>query len=129
MEYKDYYNILGVKKNATADEIKKAFRKLAKKYHPDKNKGNAQAEEKFKEIGEANEALSDPEKRKKYDRLGKDWKKYEQAGGGPGGFDWSQYSGGGGQRTQYTGDIGDLFGGGDGDFSDFFSNLFGGEFS
>ena len=65
MEYKDYYKILGVEKSATQDEIKKAYRKLAMKYHPDRNPGNKSAEEKFKEITEANEVLSDPEKRKK----------------------------------------------------------------
>jgi curved DNA-binding protein len=70
MDYKDYYKILGVDKKATQDEIKKAYRKLAVKYHPDKNPGNKQAEEKFKEINEANDVLSDSEKRKKYDELG-----------------------------------------------------------
>jgi curved DNA-binding protein len=78
MEYKDYYKSLGVGKNATQDEIKKAFRKLAIQYHPDKNQGNKIAEEKFKEISEANEVLSDPEKRKKYDEVGDNWKHYEQ---------------------------------------------------
>ena len=76
MEYKDYYKILGVAKTATTDEIKKAFRKLAVKYHPDKNPGNKSAEEKFKEITEANEVLSDPEKRKKYEEVGENWKYY-----------------------------------------------------
>ena len=70
MEYKDYYKILGADKKASQDEIKKAYRKLAVKYHPDKNPGNKEAEEKFKEIGEANEVLSDPDKRKLYDQLG-----------------------------------------------------------
>ena len=70
MDYKDYYKILGVKKDASADEIKKAYRKLAVKYHPDKNAGNKAAEEKFKEANEANEVLGNPEKRKKYDELG-----------------------------------------------------------
>ena len=70
MEYKDYYKILGVEKTATQDEIKKAYRKLAMKHHPDRNAGKKSSEEKFKEITEANEVLSDPEKRKKYDKLG-----------------------------------------------------------
>jgi len=122
VNYKDYYKVLGVSKNATQDEIKKAYRKLAKKYHPDKNKGNKEAEEKFKAIGEAHTVLSDPEKRKKYDQLGADWEQYEQFKGQNRGqdFDWSQYMGGGGQRTFTTG-------GGAGDaFSDFFRTFFGG---
>ena len=73
MTYKDYYKILGVDKNASIDDIKKAYRKLAIKYHPDKNKGDKTAEDRFKEINEANEVLSDPEKRKKYDAFGEDW--------------------------------------------------------
>ncbi|HEX3019628.1 MAG TPA: DnaJ domain-containing protein, partial [Chitinispirillaceae bacterium] len=73
MEFKDYYQILGVNRNATQEQIKKAFRKLAVKFHPDKNPGNKQAEAKFKEITEANEVLGDPEKRKRYDQLGENW--------------------------------------------------------
>lgn len=80
MEYKDYYKILGVEKNATQDAVKKAFRRLAVKYHPDKNPGDKKAEEKFKEINEANEVLSDVEKRKKYDELGANWNAYQQHG-------------------------------------------------
>ena len=99
MNYKDYYKILSVGKTATQDEIKKAYRKLANKYHPDKTKGDKAAEEKFKDINEANGILSDPVKRKKYDQFGVDWKHYEQAGAQPGGFDWSKYTGGrGGQE-------------------------------
>jgi curved DNA-binding protein len=124
MEYKDYYKILGVEKAATADQIKKAYRKLARQYHPDVNPNDATAEQKFKEVNEANEVLSDPEKRQKYDQFGADYQRYEQAGAsnagrGPGGFDWSQYAQGG------QGGFGDFGGGGD-DFSDFFSSLFGG---
>src|SRR4030095_11571020 len=78
MEYKDYYKILGVEKNATADEIKKAYRKLAVKLHPDLNPNDKEAQKKFQEINEANEVLSDPEKSKKYDQYGKDWKHAEQ---------------------------------------------------
>jgi curved DNA-binding protein len=127
MEYKDYYKVLGVSKTATQDEIKKAFRKLAVKYHPDKNKENKEAEEKFKEINEANEVLSDVEKRKKYDELGENWKYYQQSGGSQSqDFDWAQYANQGGGQTQYTyeGDFGDSFGGSG--FSDFFDTLFGG---
>ncbi len=123
MEYKDYYKVLGVSKSATKDEIKKAYRKLAVKYHPDKNKGNKQAEEKFKEINEANEVLSDDEKRKKYDQFGENWQYYEQSGN-QGGFDWGRYANQGGQ-TEYTFTGGGSDFGGSG-FSDFFETLFGG---
>ncbi|RMH63322.1 MAG: J domain-containing protein [Calditrichaeota bacterium] len=142
MEYKDYYKILGVSKNATADEIKKAYRKLATKYHPDKTSGDKAAEEKFKDINEAKEVLSDPEKRKLYDRFGKDWQHYKDAGQ-QGGFDWSKYARQGQRQgsRQYTyqggyDDLGDIFGGmgggatgGSGGFSDFFETLFGGGFA
>src|SRR6185295_5721821 len=127
MEFKDYYKILGVSKTATADEIKKAYRKLAVKYHPDKNPGNKSAEEKFKEANEANEVLSDPEKRKKYDELGENWKYYHQSGGQQD-FDWSQYANQGGGQSQYSyqgGDFSDAFRGGGAGFSDFFETLFG----
>ena len=129
MDFKDYYSTLGVSKSASQDEIKKAYRKLAMKYHPDKTKGDAEAEKKFKEVNEANEVLSDPEKRKKYDQLGKNWQSYQQQGGSQGGFDWSQYAnmgGNSGGQTHYTfeGDLGDLFGGSG--YSDFFDMLFGG---
>jgi curved DNA-binding protein len=127
MEYKDYYKMLGVSKTATADEIKKAFRKLAVKYHPDKNPGNKQMEEKFKEINEANEVLSDPGKRKKYDELGTNWKQYERTGGSADGFNWAQHA----QQQQgrrARGNEGNAhFEFEDaGGFSDFFEQFFGG---
>ncbi|MBJ6107841.1 J domain-containing protein [Hymenobacter sp. BT523] len=126
MDYKDYYKTLGLDKNATPDQIKKAYRKLARQHHPDVNPNDKTAEQKFKEINEANEVLSDPEKRKKYDQFGADWQRYQQQpGGGPpgGGFDWSQYTQGGGGG--FGGGQGSPFGEGE-DFSDFFSSLFGG---
>ncbi|CAN5298187.1 J domain-containing protein [soil metagenome] len=132
MEYKDYYKVLGVSRTATADEIKKEFRKLAKKFHPDKNPGNAQAEKKFKEVSEAYEALSDADKRKQYDQFGENYKQYQQGGGANADDFFRQYQqgrgGGGGQSSQ--GNYEDIFGGagagGGGNFSDFFQNLFGG---
>jgi len=102
VNYKDYYKDLGIAKTATPAEIKKAYRKLANKYHPDKTKGDKIAEEKFKEINEANEVLSDPVKRKKYDQFGADWKQYEAAGAQPGGFDWSKYASDRGGQTHRT---------------------------
>jgi curved DNA-binding protein len=129
MEYKDYYKILGVEKSATQDEIKKAYRKLAMKYHPDRNSGNKSAEEKFKEITEANEVLSDPEKRKKYDTLGANWKQYQHTGGR--GFDdfFTNFGGarrGSGSTYEFSGNLGEMFGGMGGGFSDFFESFFGG---
>ncbi|WP_201984534.1 J domain-containing protein [Hymenobacter rubidus] len=129
MEYKDYYKVLGLEKTATPEQIKKAYRKLARQHHPDVNPNDKGAEQKFKEINEANEVLSDPEKRKKYDQFGADWQRYQQQPGGGGGrggqpgggFDWSQYTQGGGG----FGGGGSPFGEGE-DFSDFFSSLFGG---
>src|SRR5512143_1922037 len=120
MEYKDYYQILGVPRTATQDEIKKAYRKLARQYHPDNNPGNKQAEAKFKEINEANEVLSDSQKRQKYDALGSQWQQYQRTGGQPGGFDWNQWT----TQTYDANDLNDLFG--DGAFSDFFTRIFGG---
>jgi curved DNA-binding protein len=128
MDVKDYYKILGVDKSATPDQIKKAYRKLAVKYHPDKNEGDKAAEEKFKEINEAYEVLSDETKRKKYDQFGENWKNYEQHGGRAEDFDWSQFGGGGGRRGSqqysYQGQGMDDAG----DFSDFFEQLFGSNF-
>ncbi len=129
MNYKDYYKVLGVSQNASADEIKKAYRKLAFQYHPDKNKGDKAAEAKFKEINEANEVLSDPEKRKKYDQFGADWKQYEKAGARPGGFDWSKYTSGFGRQGR-GGDPAEAFGrnfAGEG-MGDLFEMLFGQRF-
>lgn len=128
MEFKDYYKILGVEKTATKEEISKAFRKLAVKYHPDKNPNNKAAEEKFKEITEAHEVLSDPEKRKKYDALGANWNQYQSTGGGFEDF-FSQFGGtrrGSGTTYEFSGDFGDLLSGTGGGFSDFFESFFGG---
>ena len=134
MNYKDYYKILGVDKNASQDEIKKAYRKLAVKYHPDKNPNDKKAEEKFKNISEAYEVLKDPETREKYDRLGANWKQYEQAQAQQGqGFDPFGGFGQTGQRTR-TGnfsqeDFESFFGGfGGSGFSEFFERFFGGGF-
>ncbi|WP_299215302.1 J domain-containing protein [uncultured Aquimarina sp.] len=116
MEFVDYYKILGISKNATESDIKKAYRKLARKYHPDLNPDDKEAEKKFKEINEANEVLSNAENRKKYDQYGKDWKhaeEFEKARQSQG-----QYARSGGQ--QYQGGFSE------GDFSDFFESMFGG---
>jgi curved DNA-binding protein len=134
MEYKDYYAILGVDRNADEKEIKKAYRRLARQYHPDVNPGDKAAEARFKEINEANEVLSDSEKRRKYDALGQQYQRWQQTGGQPGGFDWSEWVSAGqpGARSRGTGrgtrveyaDLGDLFG--SSGFSDFFEAIFGG---
>jgi curved DNA-binding protein len=119
MDFVDYYKTLGLSKNASADEIKKAYRKLARKFHPDVNPNDKEAHKKFQQINEANEVLSDPEKRKKYDQYGQDWKhadQFEKAKQQQGrqGF-------GGGNFGGYTYSSGD-----DSEFSDFFESLFGG---
>ncbi len=134
MDYKDYYKILGVDRNADADTIKKAYRKLARQYHPDVNKGDKKAEERFKEINEANDVLSDPEKRKVYDQLGSNYQQYRQSGGDPRSYDWGQwfqqaggYPAGGARRrpggapgaSTSTADFGEF------DFSDLMESLFG----
>ena len=114
MNYKDYYKILGVDKNASQKEIKKAYRKLAAKYHPDKNLDDKASEQKFKEINEANQVLSDPEKRKQYEELGSNWEAYQQ-----GTYDPNQ------SRQKRRGQQSYTF---QGDPSDFFEQFFGGQF-
>ncbi|WP_158859980.1 J domain-containing protein [Lunatibacter salilacus] len=121
MEFIDYYKVLGLTSSATADEVKKAYRKLARKFHPDLNPNDVSAQRKFQEVNEANEVLSDPEKRKQYDKYGKDWKNadaFERAGSASSGRR------GFGGRTQGSGDYSDPFG--QAGFSDFFEHLFGG---
>src|SRR5215212_7193462 len=142
MEFKDYYATLGVTKTSTDKEIKQAYRKLARKHHPDVNPGDKGAEMRFKEINEAYEVLGDPAKRKKYDELGANWRAYEQAGAqSGGGFDPSQFGGGGwnvnfggqgrgargggGYRTMTQEEMNEMFGG-ENPFSDFFQTFFGG---
>lgn len=123
MEYKDYYKILGVERSASADEIKKTYRKLAMKYHPDRNKGNKEAEEKFKDINEAYEVLGDPKKRSRYDQLGDSYSQWQNRGGNPGNYNWNQWTTNQGTQVNMN-DFEDLFGGAG--FSDFFSAIFGG---
>lgn len=126
MDYIDYYKVLGLGKTASADDIKKAYRKLARKYHPDLNPNDKEAEKRFKEINEANEVLSDPDKRKKYDQYGADWKhadqfeeaRRQQQSRGGSGFGGGNPFGDHGQYYSYSDDDG-------GDFSDFFSQMFG----
>ncbi len=120
MDYKDYYKILGVERSATPEDIRKAYRKLAVRYHPDKNKGDKSAEERFKEINEAHEVLSDPDKKSKYDAFGSDWQRYQNAGPSADQFDWSRYTNPGWGQG---GGFGETIGGQG--FSDFFELLFG----
>lgn len=126
MEYRDYYATLGVPRTASQADIRKAFRRLAREHHPDVNKGDTGAEQRFKEVSEANEVLSDPEKRKAYDQLGANWEAYQRAGAGAGGANPFQGFGGaaaspGGIRFEFHGDPDDLAG-----FSDFFRTFFAG---
>jgi DnaJ-class molecular chaperone len=118
VKFKDYYELLGVKREATADQVRQAYRKLARKYHPDLNPGSKTAEDKFKEINEAYEVLSDTEKRKRYDQLGANWKEGAEFTPPAG---WGQ-----GRVNVNVGDLSDLFGTAGGGFSDFFETLFGG---
>jgi curved DNA-binding protein len=136
VDFKDYYSTLGVPKTASEKEIKQAFRKLARKHHPDVNPGDKAAESRFKEINEAYEVVGDPAKRKKYDELGANWKMYEQAqqapggGAGAGAAGWNVHFGGGpggGYRTMTPEQMQEMFGTDD-PFSDFFHTFFGGGF-
>lgn len=136
MEYKDYYQTLGVNKSASDKEIKKAYRKLAQTYHPDKNPGDKAAEEKFKDINEAYEVLSDSDKRSKYDQFGSQWQQFQRAGGRPEDFNWGAWATGGQPggatyaRSVTPEEFEQMFGGsgfgGASGFSDFFETLFGG---
>ena len=130
MDYQDYYSVLGVGKDASEGEIKRAYRKLARKYHPDVNPGDKASEEQFKRVNEAYQVLSDPEKRGKYERFGAQWEQYERAGGQPQDFDWGawQPQPGAGQsytRTVRAEEFEQMFGGGGAGGFDFFETLFG----
>ena len=130
MEYKDYYKILGVDRNANEQDIKRVYRKLAMKYHPDRNAGDKQAEDTFKEINEAYEVLGDKDKRARYDQLGESYNQWQQRGGSGSSFNWDEWmsqsarQGGGRAQQVNVEDLEDLFGGSG--FSDFFSSIFGG---
>ena len=124
MEYKDSYKILGVDRKASADDIRSAYRKLAMKYHPDKNPGDKKAEDKFKDINEAYQVLSDEQKRARYDQLGSAYSNFRTSGGRPGDFQWDDWFQQQQQGSDQRGNVDDMFGGG-GSFSDFFRTIFG----
>ena len=135
MEFKDYYKILGVNKNSPQEDIKKAYKKLLLKYHPDKNPNDKEAENKFKDVSEAYEVLSDPDKRRKYDNLGSSWNRYQQTGGSATDFNWSEWFSQSRTATESkkkSGDVfsnfGDFFHSG-GNVSEFFEKIFGSGFS
>jgi len=123
MEYKDYYKILGVERNASKEEIKRAYRKLALKTHPDRNPGNSKAEERFKEINEAYQVLSDADKRARYDQLGDSYFQWQQGGAPADGFNWEDWFTTSPQGNVRVGGLEDILGD---DFSDFFKRVFGG---
>lgn len=123
MDYKDYYKILGVNRKASADDIRKVYRKLAMQHHPDKNPGDKKAEDKFKEINEAYQVLSDDQKRARYDQLGSAYSNFRTSGGRPGDFQWDDWFQ---QNAGQRGNVDDMFnGGGSAGFSDFFRTIFG----
>jgi curved DNA-binding protein len=126
VDYQDYYKVLGIDRKASQEEVKRAYRKLAMKYHPDRNPGNKASEEKFKQINEAYEVLGDEKKRSHYDQLGASYNQW-QATGGQGNFNWADWfmqSAGRGRTQVDVGNLDDLFG--TGGFSDFFTTIFGG---
>ena len=121
MEYKDYYKILGVERTANKNEIKSAYRKLALKTHPDRNPGDSRAEERFKEINEAYQVLSDSEKRSRYDQLGESYAQWQQGGAPSGGFNWEDWFTTKPSGNVRTGGLEDILGG---EFSEFFRRIF-----
>ncbi|OGO27246.1 MAG: hypothetical protein A2136_11475 [Chloroflexi bacterium RBG_16_54_11] len=123
MDYKDYYKILGVGRQASKEEIKRAYRKLALKTHPDRKSGDKKAEDKFKEINEANQVLSDPEKRARYDQLGESYSQWQQGGAPAGGFNWEEWFTTAPSGSVRVGSLEDILGD---EFSEFFRRIFGG---